>query len=58
MDPRRRALLAALAAGALGTELRPALAQAPLSRNIPSTGEVLPLFGVGTWLTFDVGTDS
>jgi diketogulonate reductase-like aldo/keto reductase len=58
MDPRRRALLAALAAGALGTELRPALAQAPLSRNIPSTGEVLPLIGVGTWQTFDVGTDS
>ncbi|HEV3011277.1 MAG TPA: aldo/keto reductase, partial [Burkholderiales bacterium] len=58
MDPRRRALLAVLAAGALGTELRPALAQAPLTKNIPSTGEVLPLIGVGTWQTFDVGTDS
>ena len=34
------------------------MAQAPLSRNIPSTGEVLPLIGVGTWQTFDVGTDS
>jgi len=57
MDPRRRALLATLAAGALGTALRPALAQVPLSRNIPSTGEVLPLIGVGTWQTFDVGAD-
>ena len=29
-----------------------------LSRPIPSTGELLPVVGVGTWQTFDVGTDA
>src|SRR5687767_287545 len=53
MDPRRRALLAVLAAGAL----RPAFAQELMSKKIPSTGEALPVIGVGTWQTFDVGTE-
>jgi diketogulonate reductase-like aldo/keto reductase len=53
MDPRRRALLAVLAAGAV----TPALAQGSLSKKIPSTGEALPVIGVGTWQTFDVGND-
>jgi diketogulonate reductase-like aldo/keto reductase len=53
MDPRRRALLALLAAGAVG----PALAQSSLSKKIPSTGDALPIIGVGTWQTFDVGSD-
>jgi len=53
MDPRRRALLAVLAAGAL----RPAFAQELISKKIPSTGEALPVIGVGTWQTFDVGAD-
>jgi diketogulonate reductase-like aldo/keto reductase len=53
MDPRRRALLAVLAAGTV----TPALAQGSLSRKIPSTGEALPIIGVGTWQTFDVGND-
>ena len=44
MDPRRRALLAVLAAGAL----RPAFAQELMSKKIPSTGEALPVIGVGT----------
>jgi diketogulonate reductase-like aldo/keto reductase len=59
MDPRRRALLALLAAGALGTELSPTLAQTRImTKPIPSTGEPLPLIGVGTWQTFDVGADA
>ena len=53
MDPRRRALLAVLAAGAL----RPAFAQELMSKKIPSSGEALPVIGVGTWQTFDVGAD-
>ena len=28
-----------------------------LNRPIPSTGEMLPVIGLGTWQTFDVGTD-
>lgn len=35
----------------------PAFAQQPafLARQIPATGEMLPVIGLGTWLTFDVG---
>lgn len=28
-----------------------------LTRPIPSTGEALPVVGLGTWQTFDVGAD-
>lgn len=49
----RRAFLASL--GALGLGL-PALAASPrLEKPIPSTGEKLPVIGMGSWLTFDVG---
>src|SRR5690349_11382799 len=29
---------------------------APITRAIPATGERLPVIGLGTWQTFDVGT--
>jgi hypothetical protein len=29
----------------------------PITRPIPTTGERLPVIGMGTWLTFDVATD-
>ena len=55
MDPRRRALLALFAAG---SAVRPSLAQERiLTKPIPSSGEALPVIGVGTWQTFDVGSD-
>jgi diketogulonate reductase-like aldo/keto reductase len=55
MEPRRRALLAFLAAAAL----RPSFAQERImTKAIPSTGEALPVIGVGTWQTFDVGSDA
>lgn len=35
-----------------------AQAVAPLTRPIPSTGELLPVVGLGTWITFNVGNDA
>ncbi len=60
MWTRRRALgtLAAVSAGALFRPLA-ALAQSrPIfTRSIPSTGEALPVVGLGSWITFNVGDD-
>ena len=61
--PGRRTLLRrALALGALAW--RPARAQpcregdaAPQTRIIPRSGEALPLVGLGSWITFNVGND-
>jgi diketogulonate reductase-like aldo/keto reductase len=59
MDPGRRAALKAAAAIAAGLALEPSMAKnEPLSKKIPATGEALPVIGVGTWQTFDVGDDS
>jgi diketogulonate reductase-like aldo/keto reductase len=57
---RRRAVIRAMAAGAAAALLRPfsALAQAaPITRSIPSSGEKVPVVGLGTWITFNVGDD-
>ena len=58
---RRRWLAAwpALAAAAVAIG-RDAVAQAPLplhQRRIPASGEALPLVGLGSWITFNVGND-
>lgn len=50
----RRALLG----GALAGLLPPGLAAAPMTRRIPSSGEVLPVLGLGSWITFNVGNDT
>lgn len=54
----RRRLLGALAAAPL---LGPAAARAqparPLTRAIPASGEAIPLVGLGSWITFNVGND-
>ncbi len=58
--PRRRAALGLLAGlGGLAATADPARAQAapPLTRPIPSSGEALPLVGLGSWISFNVGTD-
>src|SRR5690349_3068226 len=53
----RRQVLGALAGGAAAL-LAPARAvAAPLTRPIPSSGEALPLVGLGSWITFNVGND-
>jgi diketogulonate reductase-like aldo/keto reductase len=61
MDPTRRAVIRAMAASAAASLLRPlsALAQSALiTRPIPSTGEPMPVVGLGTWITFNVGDDA
>src|SRR6266849_3087853 len=57
MITRRDALRLVAAAAVSGTALR--VNGAPrrmLTRRIPSSGEELPVIGIGTWQTFDVGT--
>ena len=57
MNPSRRKALATL--GAIGLGPIAFAMKGPqkelLQRAIPSTGELLPAVGVGTWRTFDVG---
>jgi diketogulonate reductase-like aldo/keto reductase len=45
------------AAGPAATAATPVPAAVPLARRIPSTGEAMPAVGLGTWITFNVGTD-
>jgi aryl-alcohol dehydrogenase-like predicted oxidoreductase len=54
--------LAALPLAACSAEPEPAVAQSPsketrplLTRAIPSTGEQVPVIGLGTWQAFDIG---
>lgn len=57
----RRSLLRALAAIGAGALLAPRTSAAQsnplLTRKIPSSGEALPLIGLGTWVVFNVGSD-
>jgi diketogulonate reductase-like aldo/keto reductase len=36
----------------------PSAAPAPMLRPIPATGEQVPVIGMGTWITFNVGDDA
>jgi len=57
----RRAMIGTLVASAAAAALRPlsALARsAPITRPIPSSGERLPVVGLGTWITFNVGDEA
>jgi diketogulonate reductase-like aldo/keto reductase len=57
---RRRVLgaLCALGASATGLEGLASTSQGDLLvRRIPSSGEALPVVGLGTWITFNVGND-
>ena len=59
---RRRWLAAAGALVAASATLPPrgavaAAADAPLTRRIPSSSEAMPVVGLGTWITFNVGSD-
>ncbi len=35
-----------------------AMEQSPIKKKIPSSGEALPVIGMGSWQTFDVGDDA
>ncbi|MNZ58401.1 General stress protein 69 [compost metagenome] len=54
---RRRLLGALAAASLLGPMLGLARQGDPATRAIPSSGEALPLVGLGSWITFNVGND-
>ena len=57
----RRALLRSFAAASATAICRPSAAAAQqaalLTKPIPSSGEALPVVGLGTWITFNVGDD-
>ena len=59
MQDRRRVLrlLAALGAAPFLRPLTIFAAGGPMTRPIPSTGEQIPVIGLGSWITFNVGDD-
>ena len=60
MPTTRRTLLQgslATIAAALSPRTAGAQVSPPASRRIPSTGELIPAVGLGTWITFNVGND-
>ncbi len=56
-DTRRRLLGAIAAAPLLGPAMGLAQQARPASRAIPSSGEAVPLVGLGSWISFNVGND-
>src|ERR1051325_10667002 len=52
---RRDFIRCALAAALIPWEEQVAMADDILTKAIPKTGERLPVIGLGTWQTFDVG---
>ena len=56
---RRRTVLLHLvpALGAVRTHAQTAALPRPMSRPIPSSGEQIPLLGLGSWISFNVGND-
>ena len=57
----RRALLSSLIGAGAAALVPPPIVRAQagpiMTRPIPSSGEALPLVGLGTWITFNVGED-
>lgn len=58
---RRRSAIGVMAASAATVLLRRPISAiasvAPVTKPIPSTGERLPVVGLGSWITFNVGDD-
>ncbi len=58
LDRRRWLLAAAAATAAAGWQAGATAAGPPLlTRRIPSSGETVPVVGLGSWITFNVGND-
>jgi diketogulonate reductase-like aldo/keto reductase len=59
MHPTRRHVLMGVAASSAVAALpfRSRAQGAPARKPIPSTGEAIPIVGLGTWITFNVGND-
>ena len=55
---RRQVLRAGVGAGAFALVRDRAMAQSILHKPIPRSGKLLPVVGLGTWQTFDVGAAS
>ncbi|MPZ08684.1 MAG: aldo/keto reductase [Kiloniellaceae bacterium] len=53
----RRAVLGGLATLPFAGPIARAIEDAPITRPIPSSGEALPVIGMGSWITFNVGGD-
>lgn len=54
----RRAALAGMAATGAALSMPGRLrAESALTRRVPSSGQAVPVIGVGTWITFNVGQD-
>ena len=60
-DSARRQFLLAICAASAGATFWPEVASAQhdpvLTKPIPSSGEALPVVGLGSWITFNVGND-
>ena len=54
---QRRAVLQLIGLAAVA-QARAGSPAAPLTRRIPSSGEQIPVVGLGTWITFNVGRDA
>ena len=54
---RRGFFKAALGGVALAFSQGPVMAQSMIRKSIPRSGELLPVIGLGTWQTFDVGAN-
>jgi diketogulonate reductase-like aldo/keto reductase len=62
-EPSRRQVLASLASLGVAASLGPGSAAAAvpgpvLKRPIPASGEQVPVIGMGSWITFNVGRDT
>ena len=55
---QRRQALQLIGLAAAGPAAASAPGTAPLTKPIPSSGERLPVVGLGTWITFNVGRDA